>query len=218
MMISPDDNACVLFLIRHGATDYNLRKPTVLQGNGIDGPLAEIGKQQAAQVGEYLKSFSLDAIYASPMKRAVETAQAIAKHHTLAVQTIPEIVEADVGRWLGRDWEEIIAAEPEAYRRHIEDPSIHPYPEGENVTDVSNRCVPVLLDLMKKSHGKRIAVVAHNIVNRVMVAHLHHIPLRLFRVIRQDNCCINVIRHTADGAQLITSNSIFHLHGDSSSA
>lgn len=206
----PNDT-CWMFLVRHGATDHNLRRPTVLQGSGIDGPLAAVGREQAAMAAKFLRRYRFDAVYASPMRRAKETAEIIAAPHELPITAVPQILEADVGRWLGLDWDTIAAEEPEAYRLHLEDPSVHAYPEGESATDVQNRTVPALLDLMQANLGRRILVVAHNIVNRVMVAHLSHIPLRHMRAIRQDNCAVNLIRHRGDEAELITANSTFHL-------
>jgi len=203
------EDTCWMFLVRHGATDFNLQKPTVLQGSGINGPLAAIGREQAALTGEFLSGYSFDAIYASPMVRAMETARRIVPDREIV--PVPEIVEADVGRWLGRDWEDIRAAEPEAYRLHLEDPSIHPYPEGESATDVSRRTVPALTKILEENLGRRVLVVAHNIVIRVMIAHLYQIPLKQMRSIRQDNCCVNLIRYQQEKAELVTCNSTFHL-------
>lgn len=204
-------DTCWMFLVRHGATEQNLAQPTVLQGSGIDGPLAVIGREQAAMTARFLSRYRFDAAYASPMRRAQETAEIIVAPHGLPITPVSQIVEADVGRWLGRDWDSIAAQEPEAYRRHLEDPSVHPYPEGESATDVHNRAVPALVHLMQKNLGRRILVVAHNIVNRVMVAHLHHIPLRHMRAIHQDNCGINLIRLRGAETELVTANATFHL-------
>ena len=204
-------DTCWMVLVRHGATEQNLARPTVLQGSGIDGPLAAIGCEQAAMTAKFLRHYRFDAAYASPMRRAQETAEIITALHGLPITPVPQIVEADVGRWLGRDWDSIAAEEPEAYRLHLEDPSVHPYPEGESATDVQNRAVPALVHLMQQNLGRRILVVAHNIVNRVMVAHLHHIPLRHMRAIRQDNCSINLIRLRGEETELVTANATFHL-------
>lgn len=203
------DEPCWMYLVRHGATDFNLKKPTVLQGNGINGPLAAIGREQASLTGKFLSSFTFDTVYASPMLRAIETAERIVPGREIV--PVPEIVEADVGRWLGRDWDDIKSAEPEEYQRHLEDPSIHPYPEGESASDVAQRTVPALTQIMHENLGKRVLVVAHNIVIRVMVAHLYQIPLKQFRTIRQDNCCVNLIRYRPEKAELVTCNSTFHL-------
>lgn len=203
------DDTCWMFLVRHGATDFNLKQPTVLQGNGINGPLASIGREQASLTGKFLSAVAFDQVYASPMVRAIETAERIVPGRPIV--PVPEIVEADVGRWLGRDWHDIQAADPEAYRLHQEDPSIHPYPEGESATDVAERTVPALTKIMQENLGKRVLVVAHNIVIRVMVAHLYQIPLKQFRTIRQDNCCVNLIRYQPEKVELVTCNSTFHL-------
>lgn len=207
-----DPDSCHMFLVRHGATSSNLSQPTVLQGNAVDGPLAELGQSQARQTAEFLARFPMDVVFSSPMLRARQTAGLIAACHGLSAIEVPEIHEADVGRWVHRDWGDIAASEPELYRLHMENPAEHGYPDGENATDVANRAVPTLKRLMQENLGRRIVAVAHNIVNRVMVAHLLKLPLSEMRSIRQDNCCINWIQLRADRFELITANSIFHLH------
>ncbi|GAA4427314.1 MULTISPECIES: histidine phosphatase family protein [Bremerella] len=202
-------DTCWMFLVRHGATEFNLNCPSILQGNGVDGPLADIGRRQAAATGEFLSGYPFDAVYSSPMKRAQETAGIIAPDHSIV--TVPEIIEADVGRWLNRDWHDIEKTEPEEYRKHLDDPSIYPYPGGESATDVANRAVPKLTQLLHDNLGKRILVVAHYIVIRVMIASLYKTPLKYMRMIHLDNCGVTLIKLQDGEPQLLSANSAFHL-------
>ncbi|MEX0794996.1 MAG: histidine phosphatase family protein [Pirellulaceae bacterium] len=214
MHLSPAADTCLLYLVRHGATDSNLSQPPVLQGNGINGPLAEIGRRQAAQAARFFDQVPLDALYSSPMRRALESAEIINRSHQLPIQTVSELVEVGVGSWEGRDWGEIMASEPEAYAQHMEDPSLHGYPGGENVCQVAERVVPAIETILRENLGKVILVTAHNIVNRVVIAHLNRIPLSQIRHIRQDNCGINLLRHHKGKTEVITVNSVFHLRDD----
>jgi broad specificity phosphatase PhoE len=208
---SPAKDSCVLYLLRHGATDNNLADPVVLQGRSADPELSEQGRQQAVAAAEFLARPAISAVYSSPLRRAVETAAAIASTHQVRVNELVDLIEVDVGNWEGRDWDEISRTEPAAYQHFIEDPGRYPYAGGENFGEVAARILPRFDQLLDDHAGESIIVVGHNIVNRVYLAHLTDIPLRHARQIRQSNCGINVIRRIATQDRLITLNAVFHL-------
>ena len=87
MWHSPEAETTQLFLVRHGATEANERRPYVLQGNGINFSLSETGRAQARSVGRFLSKFKVEAVYSSPLLRAVETATEIARSFQFPVQT-----------------------------------------------------------------------------------------------------------------------------------
>jgi broad specificity phosphatase PhoE len=195
-----------LYLIRHAATRQNDARPVILQGCGLDGPLSATGRRQAAQLARVLERFPLDHVVASPMLRAQQTAAAIAEPHQLKVETIADLHEVDVGEWETCSWDQIMRDDADAYARFMDDPATVPYHGGESYSDVLRRTKPVLQDLFARYAGQTFAVVAHNIVNRVLLADLLRLPLRYARDLRQSNCCVNVIRGTADTVELVTLN------------
>ncbi|MBM80166.1 MAG: hypothetical protein CMJ78_06180 [Planctomycetaceae bacterium] len=211
MNTSPPSNVTWLYLIRHGSTDANERRPYILQGQGVNGSLSSTGQRQASLLGEFLSDFAIDAVYASPMVRAVETAQCVAGHHGHEVQTREELLEVNVGQWEGMAWEKIMQQDPVEYQSFMSDPGQNAYLGGESYIDVYNRCQPVLQQLLLKNVGRSIAVVAHNVVNRVYLAGLLGIDIGKGKGLRQENCCINVIKYRNDETTLITMNSTFHL-------
>lgn len=204
-------NQTTLYLIRHGATPENEKRPRILQGNGVDNALSATGREQARQVGAYLSTFDIDVIFSSPLRRAVETAEAIASHHDLTVQAIDQIHEVDVGQWQSLDWSTIQRDFPEAYERYIQDSGKHGYLGGESCGDVLNRTAPAFDELLRSNVGRRIAVVAHTVVNRTWLSSLLGIELNRAKELPQDNCCINVIRYRDGLTQLVTLNSTLHL-------
>ena len=210
---SPAPHTCWCYLIRHGATIHNLARPVRLQGRGTDAELSEIGLQQAQQTGRWLADHPIAAVYASPLLRAKQTAEAVAEPHRLAVNLVDDLVEVDVGQWEGRCWDEIEQNDPEGYRRFMEDAGINPYQGGENLVMVQQRVAPVLDRLMAENLGRSIAVVAHNVVNRAYVARLLEINLRHYRKIPQDNCGVNLLRYRNGEVKLITVNALEHLNG-----
>lgn len=195
-----------LFLIRHGATEQNDSRPVILQGCGIDGPLSSAGRQQAARVAGVLSRFPLSRVFASPLLRAQQTAAAIAGPHALTVETVPALCEVDVGEWEGRSWDWIMAEDAEWYDRFLADSAEVPYHGGESYRDVLQRAKPALASLLSECSGETIAVVAHNVVNRALIADLLSIPLQSAKDIRQSNCCVNVIRGRAGAYELVTLN------------
>jgi broad specificity phosphatase PhoE len=211
MTVSPSGNTTFLYLVRHGSTDANLKRPYILQGRGMDLSLNEVGCQQAQAVGEFLSQWTLQQVYSSGMKRAIETAEQIAKHHELEVQPVEQLAECHVGNWEGMDWESIEQEHPEAYRAFMENPALNPYLGGESYHDVQLRVQPVLQQLLERHVGESIAVVAHNVVNRVYLAGLLGVDLSRAKDLRQTNAGVNVIRYREGETALMTMNAHFHL-------
>lgn len=209
---SKSATATFLYLVRHAATDANLQRPYVLQGRNYDLPLSETGREQAAAVGKFLSAISVDHVYSSRMKRAVETAESIAKYHKLEVKIVEEIIEVDVGKWERMDWESIMSQYPETYASFMENPEENPYLEGESYGDVHRRIQPAFADLLERHVGESIVVVAHNVVNRVYLAGLLGLNIAKAKDIRQTNAGVNVIRYKNGETELMTLNAFFHLN------
>lgn len=202
------------YLIRHGATANNTLRPPRLQGCGLDFELSDLGRLQARRTADRLAPLPFARIFSSPLLRARQTAEAIAAPHGLTVEVVPEIVEVDVGRWEGLTWAEAEQVDPEAYRGFTTDPGINPYSGGENLRGVLARVGPALDRLLAEAAGQTVAIVAHNVVNRVYLADLLCIPLSEYRRIPQNNCCIDILRHSAGQTRLVTMNALDHLEGE----
>jgi broad specificity phosphatase PhoE len=201
-----------LYLIRHGATEANERRPYILQGRSIDGPLSERGRAQAHAVADFLKTFRLDAVYSSELLRARQTAALIAGHFDLEPQAVAELGEVDVGRWEGKSWGEISREFPDDYAAFMNDCMNTPYLDGESYGDVLRRAMPALEAILDRHPGQRVAVVAHNVVNRVCLGSLLGLSAERTRTLKQSNCCVNMLEREPDGqTALVTLNSRFHL-------
>lgn len=208
---APRPDVCWLFLARHGATANNLARPPKLQGRRSDPPLSDDGFAQAAALAEALRTQPLAAVYASPLLRARQTAETLAGPHGVAVEAVAAFTECDVGVWEGRDWEEIARTDAEANRLFQHDPAAHPYLGGENLTQVADRAAPALRLIAERHAGQVVAIVAHNVVNRVLLAPLLHLPFSLARTIPQHNCGLNLLKFHGGKLTLVTLNSVAHL-------
>jgi len=211
---SPAPDTCWLYLIRHAATDNNRARPPILQGRRTDPGLSEEGRRQARLTAQALADRPIDCVYSSPLLRARETAEAIAAPHGLEVEFDDGLIEADVGDWEGRAWDEVERTDPEAYRLFRDDAAVNPYLGGENLSTVLDRARPALERLMDANLGRTIVVVAHNVVNRSYLTHLLNTPLAKYRSIPQENCGINLIRYRRDRIRPVTINWVEHLDGE----
>ena len=191
----PAPDTCRLYLVRHGATDFNGPPPAAIAGTA----------DQPAVVRRGIRAGAFD--WPPPGRRAVgrrvlqspaprqQTALAIAAPHGLAIHLVDDLIEVNVGAWEGRTWEQIAETDAKAYRRFTTDASIYAYMGGENLTMVLQRVLPAMERLMAENLGRLIVVVAHDVVNRVYLAHLLGIPLAQYRSVVQDNGAISVIEY-----------------------
>jgi len=208
---SPAPDVCWLYLVRHAATANNLERPPRLQGRLVDLELSPSGRDQAARTAALLQGRAIAAVYASPLRRAHETALAIASPHKLAVELVPELSEADVGDWEGRTWREIENDDPTGYRNFMSDPSIHGYAGGENLTQVRGRAIPAIERLLAAHVGQSIVAVSHNVVNRTYLAHLLGLDISLGRKVPQDNGGVNLLEYRRGKTKPVSINAVFHL-------
>lgn len=207
----PGDNTCLLYLVRHGATPHNQMSPPRLQGAAVNESLSDTGRQQAARVAELLASRPISEVFCSPLKRAQETAAAIAHHHDLQPAPVDSLKEVNVGRWEGRTWDEIQQSEPDAYAHFMENPVEHGYPEGETMGSVIDRVTKTLAELMQPRLGKEIVVVAHSVVNRSYLGSLLGLPPKAGYKVPQENCAVNLVRWRDGKAKALTINAVAHL-------
>lgn len=206
-------SSCTIHLVRHGQTDANAADPPILQGKGAGYALNDVGRRQAEAAARALCERSLAAVYASPLKRAQETAAAIAKPYGASVETIERIYEVDIGDWEGLSWDEIIARDPRGYAKVIAHGGDRPYPNGESYVDVADRSLSELYRVAERHAGEAVAVVAHRVVNRCVIARLMGLDVRRSKDVPQDNGAINVLRGDGGRLKVVTLNSVAHLDG-----
>jgi broad specificity phosphatase PhoE len=196
-----------LILARHGATAANLRRPYTLQGLRPDSDLAPEGVAQARAAAVALRPFPIAKVYSSPLRRAWQTARAIAAD----VAAEPGLAEVDTGLWTGLTWGEIEARWPDECRAFHEDPEAHGYLGGENLAQLRARVLPVIDPLLARHAGQTVLIVGHGVVNRVLLAHWLGLPLRFARRLPQDNAGFNVVEAEGGTIKVRTLNQAGHL-------
>jgi broad specificity phosphatase PhoE len=171
-----------LVLTRHGLTDRS--DPEQHLGQGIDIGLSAGGRAQAAALASRIADEHFDRIVASPLRRAVETAQAAARGR--AIETDPRLMEMDYGAWEGLTYDEIDARDAAARARWVADPAAIACPGGESGIDVAARARGFLADLIawaadRPGEDPVVLAVAHSTLNRVLLCVAVGIPVGEYR-------------------------------------
>lgn len=156
-----------LILARHGETDWN--RENRFQGQA-DPPLNAVGRRQSAELAEALAGESLARVYTSPLRRAAETAEIVARRLGLEVEPVDALSEIDVGAWSGLKRDEVAARFPDTYARWLER-APHGFEGGETYEQLGARVVPAIRLLADRHPAETLLVVTHGGPSRVLQAH-----------------------------------------------
>jgi broad specificity phosphatase PhoE len=198
-----------LFLVRHAETAHN--RDGLVQGRA-DNPLSDLGRVQAAALGDRLAHTPLDAVYSSPLQRARQTARAIATPHGLEPIIEPDLIEMDIGAMEGLGSAELRARFPEFMKAWLsEDAGGAVMPGGESLAQVQERGTAALARIAAAHAGGRVAVVSHNFVLLTMLCHVLGLPLAQFRRLRQGVASLAVLEAAPGQWRLHSFNDRGHL-------
>ena len=187
----------MLLLIRHALTESTGKR---LTGTAPGVLLSQAGRTQAERLAERLASVPLAGIYASPLERCRETAEAVATARRVTVRLVPDIREVEFGRWTGRPLAQL--AKTKLWRQVQHAPASVRFPGGETVTEVQRRSVDAMNTLAAR-HGRRVvAIVTHGDVIRLALAHYAGVHIDLFQRIAVDPASVSAVA-VADGVARI---------------
>lgn len=166
-----------------------------------------------------LSNEDIDAVFASPMRRARETAETIALPHGLGVSFDADLVELDWGSWTGRPLDDAMEREVSAIRRRWREGEVDVAPPlGESPSRARERAERFLSKL-KATGALAPLVVAHGRFNRVLMTSILGAPLTSMDDIRQRNGSVSVFLSNDSGAFLgETLDDVAHLAGFESPA
>ncbi len=188
-----------LILARHGETVWNVEK--VFRGRA-DVNLDEVGIKQAHLLGKYLSSWELEAIYSSPIKRALDTANIVARYRKVAVCTAEGLIDFDFGEWQSLPEQEVKRRYPDLLNEWHNDPHKVRMPGGESLEDVRRRAVGIVNDVLSRRQGN-VLLVSHRIVIKVLICYLLGLDNSHFWNISQDVGGITIFDY-ADGRFVLT--------------
>lgn len=161
------EQGTVLTLIRHAevASPYQ-----GIFGGVVDMDLSPRGHEQAAALAKYLHARSFDAVYASPMKRVQQTLAPLMVNGFPRPTLLTGLKEVDFGDWTGMPWDEIHAKFGVSALHWLEQLEAGKIPNAESVEALRARVDPCLKQMLHEHSGKRIAVVCHGGVIRMLLA------------------------------------------------
>ena len=198
-----------IILVRHGQTDWN--KSLHIQGGGSDTELNNIGKAQAERLGEYLKTEKIDVIYSSPLKRTIDTANCIARHHHLKIELEPELKEIDAAELEGAHVSEISAQLEQILIGQRDADELFEAYGGESLREVKQRAWSAIERIASKHPEETIVVVSHYFVILSIICAVLDIPLSRINRFRIGEGSINIIILDGKVPRLVLLNDISHL-------
>jgi broad specificity phosphatase PhoE len=169
-----------ILLARHGESDWNRTKRW--QG-WADRPLTKLGREQARELAGRLEETELDAVYASDLQRARETAEIVARTKNVGVETTPDLREVDVGSWSGLTRADAEERFPDQYARWLE--GGEGWDDGETYEQLGERVVRALGMIAAKHADGRVLVVAHGGTIRAIHAAALGVDVHTYRRIQR---------------------------------
>jgi broad specificity phosphatase PhoE len=199
-----------LFLVRHGRTGWN--KEQIFRGTK-DVPLDAVGREEALVVGERLKAAGLRAVYSSPLSRAKETAEAIARFHSIEVQVMAGLNDLNFGEWEGLSLLAVKKQYPDLYHQWLQEPHRVIFPAGEGLDAVRSRAMKVVGGIIERHPQETVALVSHRVVLKVVICALLGLDNSHFWNIGQDTAAVNCF-HYKNGSWIVALlNDTCHLKG-----
>jgi len=184
-------NVTRLFLVRHGATTAT-EEDRFSGSSGAE--LSDLGRWQAARLGERLSQQGLTAAYSSPLSRALDTARIIGASCGLDPTTRDELREIGHGHWEGLKRKDVEAQFASEYAAWEADPFTFAPEGGESGVGVLARALPVIREIVTAHPGGRILVVSHKATLRLVLSSLLAFDPRGYRDrLDQAPACLNVV-------------------------
>jgi probable phosphomutase (TIGR03848 family) len=192
----------LILMVRHGQTPTTGK---VLPGRAAGLHLAEAGVQQAHAVAERIAELPrVDAIYASPLERARETAAPIGKALQQRVKINKGLLECDFGDWTGEQLSTLMK-KPE-WSTVQRAPSSFRFPNGESFTEMQTRMVTTLDNIRQEHPGGVVVCVSHADPIKAAVAHAMGTHLDLFQRIVIGTCSVSAVAYSGHGPIVLTVN------------
>ena len=196
-----------LYFMRHGETVWNTERR--YQGM-TDIELSEEGLRQAECAAKRFKNIKIDKIYASPLKRAMKTAEKIAAEKGLEIISEDNFREIHFGEWEGKTVPELTEKYGESYTNFIREPHKYGFPGEGSVENVINRIKPGIDRLIAEEEGN-VLIVSHGGIIRLMIMYIMGLDSSWFTKMWINNTGVSIIEIKDGRKLLLTLNDSAHL-------
>jgi len=199
-----------LILIRHGQTTWSVEQR--YQGK-TDIPLDETGQRQAEALAQRFAGQRVDAIYSSDLQRAHQTAAAIAQATGVPVIPDQRLRETSFGLWEGLTYPEIQERWPQELAAWQDNPLVSLPPQGENLTQLTQRVAGAVRDVEQKHSRQVVVIVSHGGVVRAIICHALSLPSQVFWRIEVGAASVSELHFYGDTTTIALLNDRHHLNG-----
>jgi alpha-ribazole phosphatase len=197
-MMPPMKARTRLYLARHGQVDGYERYP--IYGH-TDVELTEVGLIQMETLARKLPHSRISAVFSSDLRRSLLGARIIGRHHNVPVRPLSELREMNFGEWEGLTLGEVWERFPnELLKRQKDLAGYHIPGGGESLASFSRRILPCMKGIFRDREGEDIIVVAHGMVNRVILSDALGMDLSNVFALHQRYGCLNIIDYFPDAS------------------
>lgn len=187
----------VIILVRHGQTEFN--RTDRFRGR-LDVPLNETGLRQADMAAAAIRArYEVEAVYSSPLSRAVKTAEPIAWAFGLPVRILPGVGDFGYGDWEGRSFADVQAAYPEQYDLYLHRPHLARIPGAGSLLGLRRRASRAVEQVAELHPSGTAVMVSHRMVCRVLVCYLLGLGVRDLPRVELETASISVFEKRDDG-------------------
>jgi len=197
-------------VVRHGRTEWN--RVERFRGRA-DIELDEVGMKQAEATAGRIAEWQVSVIYSSPLRRALTTAEVLARRFDLEVQLLPGIIDIDYGEWQGLSPDEAAAKDGVLYSRWLKSPNKVKFAGGESLAGVRKRAASTVDTLITQHPKETIALVSHKVVCQILILSLLGVDNSHFWQIAQDVCAVNLFEVRGGVPSALLLNDTCHLNG-----
>jgi broad specificity phosphatase PhoE len=199
-----------IIVVRHGQTAWNEGEGERFRGRA-EVELDDQGIKQARATAARVARWKAAAIYSSPLKRALSTANILAKPLKLPVQPMEGLIDIDYGRWQGLSLKEAAKEDSKLYKLWLKSPHLVTFPQGESLEQVQKRVVSAVESLVPQHPGQSIVLVSHKVVCKVLFCSLLGLDTSHFWQLQQDPCAVNLVEVGDNATAIVSLNDNCHL-------
>lgn len=168
-----------LYLLRHGQTSFS--RANAFCGASLDPNLTDEGRLMAEAFAKAYAATPWRAIFASPLKRTLETAQPICDATAITPRVRDDLKEISYGKWEGKTNVEVDAEFHDDYIRWTADPAWYPPTDGEPAISIAHRSLRVVEEIQRVYEDGNVLIVSHKATIRIILCSLLGIDVGRFR-------------------------------------
>lgn len=197
----------MFLFLRHGQARNNVER--ILAGRTTGYPLTDLGRKQAQNIADFLKPFSISAIYSSPVERAKQTATIVAKNLGLDYEVDERLTEIDMGNLSGMPYEEMFEKHGNIFLKFYEG---HPVIEEngiETFASIKKRVIDLVEHSSKKHSEEDVLFVTHmDPIKSMLSTVLQLKPESLYELIIR-NASLTMFKKEQSNLSVLSINSMY---------